>query len=357
MTPLRRNSFVGPTLSRQYRHTLASNPLAIAREWIAVGAIAASFAAVLIASTARVAVAEKITLAETTRGPMIGYCPTEPLIASDKMDMTGNGWDGPGQNAVTITWRMEGSTEDMGPDQRQAIIDALQVWANVVQIVFVETAVSNDNVAIDIAWATGNHSALEPQEAGDTDCPFNGPGGVIAHAGFPPGVSSLCIDPMPETFAGNVHFDDAEVWEYGDQAGADTLFSLYLCAIHEIGHALGLSHTTGANDVMKSSMTSDETFGGLSSADITNITAGYAAGVGSVLTISGSGVWVSGSYNGVERGTFAQPFNTIGEGATGIPAGSANIVLHVVAGTYSGIPTISKNMFIQPESGVVTLTQ
>ena len=43
--------------------------------------------------------------------------------------MLGNGWDGPGQNAVTVTWRMEGSTADMGPDQRQAIIDGKHVFA------------------------------------------------------------------------------------------------------------------------------------------------------------------------------------------------------------------------------------
>jgi len=323
----------------------------------APAAAVAFFAFALVALMSALAHATDVTLADTSRGRVVGHCPTEPLVAPEKMDMSGNGWDGAGQNAVVINWRMEGSTDDMDSSQRTAIINALQAWANVVQITFVETAVSNDNVAIDIAWATGNHSALEPQEAGDTDCPFNGPGGVIAHAGFPPGVNSLCINPMPETFAGNVHFDDAETWEYDDTAGVDSSFSLLLVAVHEIGHALGLTHTTGATDVMRASVDSDEAYAGLSSADITNITSGYAAGVGSVLTISGSGVWVSGSYNGVERGTFAQPFNTIGEGATGIPAGSAGIVLHVVTGTYAGIPTISKNMFIQPEFGTVTLTQ
>jgi matrixin len=325
-----------------------------ARAALATITIAAGLAATL-ATTARVAFAEDIVLAETARGAVIGHCPTEPLVAP--MDMSGNGWDGAGQNAVAVTWRVEGATADMGSDQRTAIINALQVWANVVQISFFETAVANDNVALDFAFATGNHSALEPQEAGDTDCPFDGAGGTLAHAGFPPGVNSLCINPMPETFAGNVHFDDAETWEYDDAAGADNNFSLYLIAVHEIGHALGLTHTTGANDVMRASFGSDEAFAGLSSADITNITSGYAAGVGSVVTINGSGVWVSGSYNGVERGTFNQPFNTIAEGVVGIPPGSAGIVLHMVSGTYTGAPTITQNMVIQPEFGVVTLTQ
>jgi hypothetical protein len=273
------------------------------------------------------------------------------------MPMAGDGWDGPGQNAVTLTWRVEGATSQMGPEQRTAIINALQAWANVAQIHFVETAVSDDNAAIDFNFATGDHSAMEPQEAGDPDCPFDGINGALAHAGIPPGVSTPCIAPMSETFAGNVHFDDAENWELDDRAGADGWMSLTYAACHEIGHALGLTHSTVADAVMEANLGSDDAFPGLQEDDITNIRAGYAAGVGSVTTLAGSGVWVSGGYAGVERGTFSQPFNSIAEGVAGIPSGSAGLVLHVVTGTYTGAPTITKNMVIQPESGIVILTQ
>ncbi len=295
--------------------------------------------------------------AEPPTALRMGYCPTEPSSEFSKMPMAGDGWDGPGQNAVTLTWRVEGATSQMGAEQRTAIINALQAWANVVQIHFVETAVSDDNAAIDFTFATGDHSAIESQEAGDADCPFDGINGALAHAGFPPGVSTPCIAPMAETFAGNVHFDDDENWELDDRTGADGWMSLTYAACHEIGHALGLTHSTVPDAVMEANLGSDDAFPGLQEDDIANIQAGYAAGVGTVTTLNGSGVWVSWSYVGVERGTFEQPFNTIAEGVAGIPPGSAGLVLHVTSGTYTGAPTISQNMVIQPESGIVTLTQ
>ncbi|MFN0149297.1 MAG: matrixin family metalloprotease [bacterium] len=301
--------------------------------------------------------ADDAPLARTDGVRIFGHCDTEPFAAPSKMIMTGDGWDGPGQNAVTITWRVENSTGDMGPLQRTAIINALQAWANVVQIDFVETAVANENVAIDFAFTTGNHDALEPQETGDGDCPFDGAGGVVAHGGFPPGVNSLCINAMSETFAGNIHFDDDDMWELDDTTSTDALFSLTFVACHEIGHAIGLTHSTGATDVMEAFINSDDAFPGLSAADITNIRVGYATGTGSVTTLAGSGVWVNWTYSGLERGTFVQPFNTIAEGIAGIPAASTGLILHMVSGVYTGAPVITKNMIIQPESGSVTLTQ
>ena len=69
---------------------------------------------------------------------------------------------------------------------RQALIDAMAAWSGAVQITWREVALVNRNVAVDWAYRTGDHSAFEPAEAGDPDCPFDGAGGTIAHAGFPP---------------------------------------------------------------------------------------------------------------------------------------------------------------------------
>ncbi|KAK3606468.1 hypothetical protein CHS0354_041415 [Potamilus streckersoni] len=53
-------------------------------------------------------------------------------------------------------------------------------------------------------------------------------GGVLAHATFPT--------------VGNIHFDDEEMWLLGQEAQSKGV-ELYIVAAHEIGHALGLSHT------------------------------------------------------------------------------------------------------------------
>lgn len=291
-----------------------------------------------------------------TGGSRVAHCPTEPAEAP-MMPMTGNGWDGPGQNAATLYWRVEGSTADIGTAQRTAMIDALQAWADVVQITFIETAIANENVAIDFNFATGDHSAIETQEAGDSDCPFDGANGKLAHAGFPPGVASLCPNTLAETFAGNVHFDDAETWEQDDTTGTDSKVSLTLIACHEIGHAIGLTHSTVAGAVMRPSFSSDDAFLGLQTDDITNIQAGYASGTGDVITLNETGVWVQQGWAGVERGTWFQPFSTVAEGVAGVPPASEGIVLQIRSGNYPETMTITRNMTLNAVNGVVTLGQ
>uniref|UniRef100_A0A8C6E770 Matrix metallopeptidase 11 n=1 Tax=Moschus moschiferus TaxID=68415 RepID=A0A8C6E770_MOSMO len=65
--------------------------------------------------------------------------------------------------------------------------------------------------------------------------PFDGPGGILAHAFF------------PKTHReGDVHFDYDETWTIGDNQGTDLL----QVAAHEFGHVLGLQHTTAAKALM-----------------------------------------------------------------------------------------------------------
>jgi hypothetical protein len=68
-------------------------------------------------------------------------------------------------------------------------------------------------------------------------------GGVVAHADFPPGFSVVVNGlPLP------LHFDDQE-HRWVDGAVANS-FDLETVALHEMGHILGLAHSTVGGAVM-----------------------------------------------------------------------------------------------------------
>ncbi|KAK1150617.1 matrix metalloproteinase-17-like [Acipenser oxyrinchus oxyrinchus] len=68
---------------------------------------------------------------------------------------------------------------------------------------------------------------------------FDGPGGAVAHAFFP-------SDPRR---AGTVHFDLEENWTFRAPESHGT--DLFAVAVHEFGHALGLSHSSSRRSIMR----------------------------------------------------------------------------------------------------------
>ena len=106
----------------------------------------------------------------------------------------------------------------MGPVTR-----AFATWAGNTHFTFSQ-AQSYENADLKISFHKGDH--------GDGH-PFDGPGGTLAHAYRPSD--------------GRFHYDGDEVWSVGANPGA---YDLETVALHEIGHLLGLGHSSVEGAIM-----------------------------------------------------------------------------------------------------------
>ncbi|KAM8960716.1 stromelysin-3 [Pelodytes ibericus] len=107
---------------------------------------------------------------------------------------------------------------------RRTLGEALKVWSDVTPLNFTEVYEGRSDIIIDFTryWHGDN-------------LPFDGPGGILAHAFF------------PKTHReGDVHFDYDEAWTIGSNLGTDLL----QVAAHEFGHVLGLQHSSVSKSLM-----------------------------------------------------------------------------------------------------------
>ena len=107
-------------------------------------------------------------------------------------------------------------------DVKQKIRQAFDMWEKASPLRFQET--SSGSADIKIKFAKYDH--------GDKN-PFDGEGGVLAHAYYP-------------RFGGDAHFDDSEQWSVIPNNGIQVLNTL----THEFGHSLGLSHSRVPGSIM-----------------------------------------------------------------------------------------------------------
>jgi hypothetical protein len=190
---------------------------------------------------------------EATRTQMSKHRCGLPDLADGVAFVTRCAWPTP-----QLTFAFEDGTNDTA-GEFGAVRAAFATWAAAVPVAFTEVgATQSPDVAID--WrpaADPDHSMI---------------GGVLAHADFPP-ACGVVTNTLPKP----VHFDDSEhQWSVGAVAGA---FDIETVALHELGHILGLQHSTVPGSVMFPSVDDNVTNRALTPDDLGGIRALYPTAV------------------------------------------------------------------------------
>ncbi|XP_066109765.1 matrilysin [Saccopteryx bilineata] len=131
----------------------------------------------------------------------------------------------PKWTSKVVTYRIVSYTRDLSYFKvNQLVAKAFEMWSKEISLNFKRIRWGIADIMI--GFARGAH--------GDS-YPFDGPGNILAHA-FAPGPG----------LGGDAHFDEDERWTDGSSLGINFLYA----ATHELGHSLGLGHSSDPNAVM-----------------------------------------------------------------------------------------------------------
>ncbi|KAH8270831.1 hypothetical protein KR018_006383 [Drosophila ironensis] len=135
---------------------------------------------------------------------------------------------GPKWDKTDLTWSLVNRTMPDAPKIQEMVRRALDVWEKNSKLTFRQKY--SDQSDIQILFARRQH--------GD-GYQFDGPGQVLAHAFYP-----------GEGRGGDAHFDADETWNFDGKSDFSRGTNFLNVALHELGHSLGLGHSSDANAVM-----------------------------------------------------------------------------------------------------------
>ncbi|TFJ98913.1 calcium and integrin-binding family member 4 [Platysternon megacephalum] len=167
-----------------------------------------------------------------------------PDVLPEKLPERKNGRPGPkrrksrGRRSAGLAWTKRNISWKVKTYPREARLSretiralthyALKVWSEAAPLTFHEVGGPSADVSVEFL-------RLDHQDG----YPFDGPGGMVAHAFFPG-------DPQR---AGHVHFDSDEDWTFRSPGDYGT--DLFAVAVHEFGHSLGLAHSPSKRSIMR----------------------------------------------------------------------------------------------------------
>ncbi|KAL0984524.1 hypothetical protein UPYG_G00142640 [Umbra pygmaea] len=174
---------------------------------------------------------DTLNLMQTPRCSLPDIVGSEDMLKKRKRRyaLSGLRWD-----RTDLTWSVHSypnpsfSKSVSRPEEVTRILNlAFKAWSDVAPLSFRQ--LSGIDGDIRVSFSRSLH---------DDGYPFDGRGGTLAHAFFP----------GTDDVAGDTHFDDDEYWSNEGYSGTTDLFTV---AVHEFGHALGLSHSSSDPSIMR----------------------------------------------------------------------------------------------------------